>query len=78
MSGGDAVAVDDCHAVLSALDSATHILSSVPPLSEGGDPVLLQYGDAIAANIISILLHNLILARGRGKKNKNRHRACLT
>jgi nucleoside-diphosphate-sugar epimerase len=47
MSGGDAVAFDDRHAVLSALDSATHILSSVPPLAEGGDPVLLQYGDAI-------------------------------
>ena len=50
MSGGDAVAFDDRHAVLSALDSATHVLSSVPPLSEGGDPVLLQYGDAICAS----------------------------
>lgn len=50
MSGGDAVAFDDRHAVLSALDSATHILSSVPPLAEGGDPVLLQYGDAIEAS----------------------------
>jgi nucleoside-diphosphate-sugar epimerase len=50
MSGGDAVAFDDRHAVLSALDSATHILSSVPPLSEGGDPVLLAYGDALAAS----------------------------
>jgi nucleoside-diphosphate-sugar epimerase len=49
MSGGDAVAFDDRHAVLSALESATHILSSVPPLAEGGDPVLLQYGDVIAA-----------------------------
>jgi nucleoside-diphosphate-sugar epimerase len=48
MSGGDAVAFDDRHAVLSALDSATHVLSSVPPLSEGGDPVLAAYGDAIA------------------------------
>ena len=47
MSGGDVVAFDDRHAVLSALDSATHILSSVPPLPEGGDPVLIQYGDAI-------------------------------
>lgn len=50
MSGGDAIAFDDRHAVLSALDSATHILSSVPPLSEGGDPVLLHYGDAIKAS----------------------------
>jgi nucleoside-diphosphate-sugar epimerase len=50
MSGGDAVAFDDRHAVLSALDSATHILSSVPPFAEGGDPVLMAYGDAIAAS----------------------------
>jgi nucleoside-diphosphate-sugar epimerase len=48
MSGGDAVAFDDRHAILSALDSATHILSSVPPLAGGGDPVLSAYGDAIA------------------------------
>ena len=50
MSGGDALAFDDRHAVLSALESATHILSSVPPLSEGGDPVLLQYGETIKAS----------------------------
>lgn len=50
MSGGDAVAFDDRCAVLNALDSATHILSSVPPLAEGGDPVLEAYGDAIAAS----------------------------
>lgn len=50
MSGGDAVALDDRHAVLSALDSATHILSSVPPMSEGGDPVLMAYGDALVAS----------------------------
>lgn len=49
MSGGDAVAFDDRHAVVSALDSATHILSSVPPMSDGGDPVLLAYGDPLAA-----------------------------
>jgi nucleoside-diphosphate-sugar epimerase len=49
MSGGDAVAVEDRNAVLTALDGATHILSSVPPLAEGGDPVLLAYGDAIKA-----------------------------
>lgn len=47
MSGGDIVAFDDRLAVLSALDSATHILSSVPPLAEGGDPVLASYADAI-------------------------------
>ena len=50
MSGGDAVAFDDRHAVLSALDTATHILSSVPPLAEGGDPVLLGYSDALIAS----------------------------
>ncbi len=50
MSGGDAVAFDDRHAVLSALGDATHILSSVPPLAEGGDPVLAAYGDSIAAS----------------------------
>lgn len=50
MSGGDAVAFDDRHAVLSALDSATHILSSVPPMAEGGDPVLEAYGEAMAAS----------------------------
>lgn len=50
MSGGDAVAFDDRHAVLAALDSATHILSSVPPKAEGGDPVLEVYGKAIGAS----------------------------
>jgi nucleoside-diphosphate-sugar epimerase len=50
MSGGDAIAFDDRHAVLSALDSATHILSSVPPMAEGGDPVLAAYGDEIKAS----------------------------
>ncbi len=53
MSGGDAVAFDDRHAVLSALDSATHILSSVPPLAEGGDPVLMAYGDALVASNVA-------------------------
>jgi nucleoside-diphosphate-sugar epimerase len=50
MSSGDTVAFDDRHAVLSALDGATHILSSVPPQAEGGDPVLAAYGDAIEAS----------------------------
>lgn len=43
----DSLAFDDAGAVLSALRSATHILSSVPP-SDGADPVLAQYGDAVA------------------------------
>ncbi len=50
MSGGNAVAFDDRPAVLTALDTASHILSSVPPLAEGGDPVLLHYGAAISAS----------------------------
>lgn len=50
MSGGGATAFDDRAAVLTTLDTATHILSSVPPLAEGVDPVLLQYGEAIAAS----------------------------
>lgn len=50
MSGGDAVVFDDRHAVLAALDSATHILSSVPPMAEGGDPVLEAYGTDIGAS----------------------------
>ena len=48
MSGGDAIAFDDRAAVLTVLDQATHILSSVPPLAEGGDPVLEQYGAELA------------------------------
>jgi nucleoside-diphosphate-sugar epimerase len=50
MSGGDAVAFDDRAAVLTMLGQATHILSSVPPASEGGDPVLEAYGTDIAAS----------------------------
>jgi nucleoside-diphosphate-sugar epimerase len=50
MSGGDAIAFEDRAAVLTVLEQATHILSSVPPASEGGDPVLQHYGDAIAAS----------------------------
>ncbi len=44
MSGGDTIAFDDRAAVLTMLEQATHILSSVPPASEGGDPVLQVYG----------------------------------
>jgi nucleoside-diphosphate-sugar epimerase len=50
VSGGDAVAFDDRAAVLGELDSATHILSSVPPSAEGDDPVLMAYGEAIKAS----------------------------
>jgi len=41
------IAFDDSASVLAALRSATHILSSVPP-TEGTDPVLARYGEAIA------------------------------
>ncbi len=44
---GDSIAFGDEGAVLTALRSATHILSSVPPVA-GADPVLSRYGDAIA------------------------------
>jgi nucleoside-diphosphate-sugar epimerase len=50
MSGDGAVAFEDRLAVLSALDQATHILSSVPPPGEGGDPVLESYGADITAS----------------------------
>jgi nucleoside-diphosphate-sugar epimerase len=41
------IAFADEGAVLGALRSATHILSSVPPV-DGEDPVLARYGEAIA------------------------------
>lgn len=41
------IAFADEDAVLRALRSATHILSSVPPV-EGADPVLARYGEALA------------------------------
>jgi nucleoside-diphosphate-sugar epimerase len=44
---GTSIAFDDHHAVNTALATATHILSSVPPSRDGSDPVLTQYGDAI-------------------------------
>ena len=55
MSGGDAIAFDDEAAVSAAIENATHILSSVPPNGEGGDPVLLKYGDRIAGGDASWL-----------------------
>lgn len=45
-----AIAFEDEAAVLNALSEASHILSSVPPFREGGDPVLDRYGEAIAAS----------------------------
>ena len=43
----DSIAFADEAAVLAALRSATHILSSVPP-ADGADPVLVRYGQVIA------------------------------
>ena len=40
---------EDREAVLAALGEASHVLSSVPPAREGGDPVLETYGAALQA-----------------------------
>jgi len=44
--GAGGLAFEDEEAVRRALASATHVLSSVPP-TEGQDPVLARYGDAL-------------------------------
>ena len=49
IAGEHILAFDDQAAVLDALRTATHILSSVPPARDGNDPVLTHYGGAIAA-----------------------------
>lgn len=48
-SAGD-IAFADRAAVRNALAGATHLLSSVPPLRDGGDPVLDAYGADMAAS----------------------------
>jgi nucleoside-diphosphate-sugar epimerase len=53
ISGGEAVAFEDRASVLTLLGAATHVMSSVPPFSEGGDPVLMAYGDAIAKSPVA-------------------------
>jgi nucleoside-diphosphate-sugar epimerase len=45
---GGTIRFDDQAAVLAALRGASHVLSSVPPGENGSDPVLADYGDAIA------------------------------
>lgn len=46
-TGSDgALAFDEESSVRAALDTASHVLSSVPP-TESGDPVLARYGDAL-------------------------------
>lgn len=46
------VRFDDERAVLAAMQSATHVLSSVPPAADGRDPVLDLYGQAIALSAL--------------------------
>jgi nucleoside-diphosphate-sugar epimerase len=48
-SAGD-IAFDDRAAVRQALARASHVLSSVPPTPEGGDPVLSAHGESVAAS----------------------------
>ncbi len=45
-----ALAFDDENAVRAAIAAATHILSSVPPRPEDGDPVLDLYGQALVTS----------------------------
>lgn len=54
-ASADVLSFDDQDAITGHLVSATHILSSVPPGSESGDPVLQLYGDAINAPWIGYL-----------------------
>ena len=49
VADGGVLAHDDRDAVLHAIGTATHILSSVPP-GEEGDPVLVAYADALASS----------------------------
>ncbi|PHR20504.1 MAG: NAD(P)-dependent oxidoreductase [Sphingopyxis sp.] len=44
-----ALAFDDRGSVLAALESATHVLSSVPPSRDGSEPVLHGYGTEIGS-----------------------------
>ena len=54
-SAGD-IAFADRAAVLTAVDGANHILSSVPPdRTTGGDPVLDAYGDALRGKALFYL-----------------------
>lgn len=46
-AGGESIAFSDHPAVLTALRTASHVLSSVPPDRDGIDPVLREYGAAL-------------------------------
>ncbi|WP_086618794.1 NAD(P)-dependent oxidoreductase [Erythrobacter tepidarius] len=53
-NAGD-IAFADRAAVLAALGEASHVLSSVPPARNGGDPVLETYGAAIEGKALFYL-----------------------
>jgi hypothetical protein len=48
-------AFDDAANVRAALADCGHVLSSVPPSGEGGDPVLDTYGEALAGKWLGYL-----------------------
>lgn len=48
-ASNDAITFDDETDVQKAIANATHILSSVPPAKDGGEPVLNLYGEAIVS-----------------------------
>lgn len=50
-----ALSFDDIGSVRVALSDAGHVLSSVPPTGDGGDPVLETYGDALAGKWLGYL-----------------------
>ncbi len=55
-TGSDgALSFDDTGTVRAALADTSHVLSSVPPDGEGLDPVLAQYGDALAGKWLGYL-----------------------
>jgi nucleoside-diphosphate-sugar epimerase len=47
-AGSECIAFADEATVTAALKTVTHIVSSVPPVTGHGDPVLMQYGPTIA------------------------------
>lgn len=63
-SAGD-LAFHDEAAVRSALNRASHVLSSVPPV-EGVDPVLARYGDALSHGWLGYLSSTGVYGDARG------------
>lgn len=52
---GGTIRFDDEAAVLAGVAAATHVLSSIPPSEDEGDPVLARYGDALAGRWLGYL-----------------------